>query len=112
YNSVFAFTSVNFTRDLRLDLHCDIQIFQIHGELYHLQGPLQLGSQELPQFALLLFYYSEYAMSACIQHLGGVQSPFNRASLLEVHYMLETCNPFIPLYKTAKKQMTHLWRNI
>jgi hypothetical protein len=51
YNSALAFTSVSYTKDTRTDLSRGLHCFQIHGELFHYQGPLQPGSQDTPAFA-------------------------------------------------------------
>jgi hypothetical protein len=40
YNSALAFTFIVYTPDRRLGVHAYNPIFQIQGELYHLQGPL------------------------------------------------------------------------
>ena len=41
YNSSLSFTSIRYTADERLArLPPGVKCFQIHGELYHLQGPL------------------------------------------------------------------------
>jgi hypothetical protein len=45
YNSALAFTSVSYTKDTRTDLSRGLHCFQIHGELFHYQGPLEPGSQ-------------------------------------------------------------------
>ena len=41
YNNVFAFTSVNYTPDWWVKSKQGLLCFQIHGELYHLQGLLE-----------------------------------------------------------------------
>ncbi|RKF59743.1 hypothetical protein GcM3_172008 [Golovinomyces cichoracearum] len=61
YNSALAFTSVSYNKDLRRNRTAGIQCFQIHGDLFHYQGPLDLSSQEAPQFAQLFFYDSDFA---------------------------------------------------
>jgi hypothetical protein len=40
YNYAFAFTSIKYKKDTRIDFSRGIQCFQIHGELFHFQGPL------------------------------------------------------------------------
>jgi hypothetical protein len=39
YNSAFAFTSVSYKKDGRINFTGGIQCFQIHGQLFHFQGP-------------------------------------------------------------------------
>jgi hypothetical protein len=43
YNSALAFTSVSYTKDTRTNLSRGLYCFQIHGELFHYQGPLIPG---------------------------------------------------------------------
>jgi len=41
WNSIFAFTSIKFNMDNRMsEIGGSFQLFQIHGALYHRQGPL------------------------------------------------------------------------
>ena len=41
WNSIFAFTSILFNKDTRInEIGGNFQLFQIHGSLYHRQGPL------------------------------------------------------------------------
>lgn len=102
YNSALAFTSVNATRDDRVDLRRGVQAFSIHGELYHLQGPLVPSSQEPPAFAQLFFYDPEYATDL----RAGRNPRLNRTILQDLHEMLlEVRNPFIGLYKTARERL-------
>jgi hypothetical protein len=61
YNSALAFTSVSYTKDTRTDLSRGLHCFQIHGELFHYQGPLEPGPQQAPTFAQLFFYDPDYA---------------------------------------------------
>jgi hypothetical protein len=61
YNSTLAFTSVSYTKDTRTDLSRGLYCFQIHGELFHYQGPLEPGLQQVPAFAQLFFYDPDYA---------------------------------------------------
>ncbi|KAN0072880.1 hypothetical protein V8E54_008994 [Elaphomyces granulatus] len=49
YNSALAFTSINFRADDRLA--GGFRPFQIQGELYHLQGPLENEPGVAPSFA-------------------------------------------------------------
>ena len=102
YNSALAFTSVNYTKDTRTDLSRGLHCFQIHGDLFHLQGPLEPGSQELPAFAQLFFYDSDYATDLRLR-----RSPrLDRTILYGLHEMLQTSNPFIPIYQTARERLT------
>jgi hypothetical protein len=62
YNLALAFTSVSYKKDLRIDQSRGIHCFQIHGELFHYQGPLEpVSSNDIPSFAQLIFYDPEQA---------------------------------------------------
>lgn len=56
YNNALTFTSCCFTADERLRGQGGIYQFQIHGKLFHLQGPLQENEGRIPNFAQLYFY--------------------------------------------------------
>jgi hypothetical protein len=101
YNSALAFTSVSYTKDTRTDLSRGLHCFQIHGELFHYQGPLQPGSQETPAFAQLFFYDPDYATDIRLQH----RSQLDRMILRGLHEMLADYNPFIRIYKTARERL-------
>ncbi|THC87618.1 hypothetical protein EYZ11_012939 [Aspergillus tanneri] len=58
--------------------------FQIHGQIFHLQGPLLNEDGELPVFAQLWFNDSAYG---------------------PLTHMLEQVNPYISLYQTAREQL-------
>lgn len=51
YNNALTFTSCCFTADERLRGQGGIHPCQIHGELSHLQGPLQENEGRIPNFA-------------------------------------------------------------
>jgi len=40
-----------------------------------------------------------------MQQFSNGQGPFDREILLELHYILDSINPFVHLYKTAKERM-------
>ena len=102
YNNSLAFTSVSYTKDNRLHGTHGIQCFSIHGSLFHYQGPLVPGSQELPVFAQLFFFDSEYATG-----LRKDRYPvLNTTVLRQLTEMLHACNPFIPIYRTARERLT------
>lgn len=62
YNSALSFTSIKYQADMRTaNWGPGVQCFQIHGELYHLQGPLQPALHGVPQFAQLFLYDPQYA---------------------------------------------------
>ena len=102
YNSALAFTSISYNKDARTDLSRSLHCFQIHGELFHHQGPLDPSSQEPPVFAQLFFYDPDYATDVRAQ-----QHPHLDLVILRgLHEMLTEHNPFIRLYKTARERLT------
>jgi hypothetical protein len=101
YNSALAFTSVSYTKDTRTNLSRGVHCFQIHGELFHYQGPLELGSQQVPAFAQLFFYDPEYATDLRLQYRPSL----DREILYGLHEMLTEHNPFIRIYKTARERL-------
>ena len=101
YNSALAFTSLNYNKDTRVSLNHGIQTFRIHGDLYHLQGPLEPGSHEPPVFAQLFFYDPEFAANARAR-----QHPeCNREILSQLALELQGCNPYISIYKSALERL-------
>ena len=103
YNSALAFTSVSYTKDTRTDLSRGLHCFQIHGELFHYQGPLIPGSQDVPAFAQLFFYDPDYATDIRHRHHAGL----DRSILRSLHDMLTDHNPFIRIYKTARERLAN-----
>lgn len=103
YNSALTFTSCMYTADTRLQGRGGIQTFTIHGELYHLQGPLHASAGSLPSFAQLYFLDPNHAATARL-----AQHPdLHQALLAELAQMMHDCNnPFISMYATAREQIT------
>jgi hypothetical protein len=92
---------MSYNKDSRTDLQGGIQCFRIQGELFHYQGPLRPGSQETPQFAQLFFYDPDHATDIRARRYTDL----NRGVLGELNLMLQSCNPFITLYKTADERL-------
>lgn len=57
YNGAFAFTSANYKADDRVS---GFGPFQIHGQLYHLQGPLEPNGERAPEFAQVWILDPQY----------------------------------------------------
>ncbi len=102
YNHALTFTSCMYTADKHLTNQRGIQAFTVHGELYHLQGPLHPTVQGLPCFAQL--YFHDPAQAATMRL---AQSPALHESLLrQLDEMIQACgNPFIDMYKSAQEQL-------
>ncbi|RPA99496.1 hypothetical protein L873DRAFT_1738466, partial [Choiromyces venosus 120613-1] len=102
YNSALSFTSVKYQADTcTANWDPGVQCFQIHGELYHLQGPLEPALHNAPQFAQLFLYDLQYAAN-----IRFTSHPNLEPQLLEqLTLMLHKCNLFIPIYQTAKERL-------
>ena len=101
FNSALALTSVKYQPDNRPEAQgSGIRYFQVHGELYHLQGPLQSPHDAIPAFAQLYFYDSAYAAQA--RHTAHRRLVYN--VLQNLTTMLHEVNPYIAIYKTAKER--------
>ncbi|UPX14727.1 uncharacterized protein EKO05_0005201 [Ascochyta rabiei] len=61
YNAAFAFTSVDCTPTSRGAQGPGVQVFQIHGALYHRSGPVEVLKGSLPQYAQLYFYNPQFS---------------------------------------------------
>ena len=76
-----------------------IRCFQIHGTLYHLQGPLQHHHNSVPVFAQLYFYNPAYTAQA--RHIAHPILDYNVLQNLTI--ILHEVNHYIAIYKTAKQ---------
>ena len=104
YNSALAFTSLKYTPDERTaQLGPGFQCFQIHGVLYHMQGPLQPQVGQQPQYSQLFLYDPQYAAS--IRHQARPE--LMQSTLEQLPVMLHEINPFISIYKTALERLQH-----
>ena len=106
YNSTLAFTSVKYNVDDHT--YCSlggIQCFQIHGELFHLQGPLQGEGHTSAQFAQLYFYDPELATTLRVAQNPDTLQPAVLQCLTDE---LLAVNPFIIIYKTAKEWLDYV----
>jgi hypothetical protein len=79
-----------------------VNCFQIHGELYHLQGPLDAAAGEAPRYAQLYFYDPAYATDARLR----ANTKLDGVTLQRLLDMLhEVRNPYIRLYLTARERL-------
>ncbi|RPB04611.1 hypothetical protein L873DRAFT_1928068, partial [Choiromyces venosus 120613-1] len=105
YNSTLAFTSAKYQLDNWPEVQgSGIICFQIHGVLYHLQGPLQTYNDTALAFAQLYFYDPAYAVQVqCAVHLR-----LDSNVLLNITTMLHEINPYISIYKTIRKHSENI----
>ncbi|KAN0082326.1 hypothetical protein V8E54_003624, partial [Elaphomyces granulatus] len=99
YNGALAFTSVNYRTDTRVN--GGYVPFQIQGELFHLQGPLENDPAVAPVFAQLWFHDPEFGNNLRCERDPAI----DRATLGELTEVLQSVNPYIDLYKTAREQL-------
>jgi hypothetical protein len=79
-----------------------IQVFQIHGALYHQTGPLEELEGGLPQYAQLYFHDPQYAASARHQRYSRLRLSTFQGLTAMLH---ESGNPYIKLYRTARERL-------
>jgi len=101
YNSTFAFTSFGAKSTNVHHNNSGITMFQAHGELYHLQGPIENNdSEQLPRNAQLYIYDPEVA--ARLRSTGSSNVDLNSEIISSITNVLHTCNnPFVRIYKHA-----------
>jgi hypothetical protein len=103
YNGALAFTSVNYGRDRRLEggRNGGFRPFQIQGELYHLQGPLENEPGVDPLYSQVWIHDPEYGNAARLNR----NRRLDPATLGELTEVLEEVNRYVPIYKTARDQL-------
>lgn len=102
YNSSLAFTSLSCTTTDRGTGRHGIQVFQIHGALYHRQGPLEEEGTTGPRYAQLYFHDPQYAADARFRRNPQLDCLILR-SLTDMLY--EISNPYISIYRTARERL-------
>ncbi|RPB10743.1 hypothetical protein P167DRAFT_490550, partial [Morchella conica CCBAS932] len=101
-NCALTLTSVKYTSDERIDPQAGgVTCFQIHGKLYHLQGPLTAAANDTSAFAQLYFFDPLYTAQMMQQGYPTLKISVLERLTQEIH----TVNPFISLYKTAKERL-------
>ncbi|PHZ12737.1 uncharacterized protein RHIMIDRAFT_195048, partial [Rhizopus microsporus ATCC 52813] len=104
YNATFAFTSLDCNiasseeRTSNENSRGGLHAFQIHGEPYHLQGPL-LPSDDNSNlsYAQLYIYDPSYAAERRSERNSNLDPEIIR----ELSFMLSQCNPFAQIYRHA-----------
>lgn len=101
YNSAFAFVSLKTSQTTR-GVTSGVQMFQIHGALYHQSGPIEPPQGQLPRYAQLYFHDPQYA-SATRQQLNTHLDLSTLQGLTEMLHEIK--NPYISLYLTARERI-------
>ena len=94
YNSVFAFSSI---RCENVNSGMGNMPFQIHGQMYHIQGPLSLHENDEARYAQLYIYDPHYAASVRASH----NSSLDRGVIENLTLTLHEVNSLVRIYKFA-----------
>ena len=78
-----------------------IRCFQIHGEVYHLQGSLRPLANTAPAFALLYLYDPTYAT----QERHSAHPSLDSNILLQLTNVFHKVNPYMQIYKIARERL-------
>jgi len=106
WNSLFAFTSIRYNADDRTGQNGQgVQLFQIHGAVYHHQGPLILPGGRDALYSQVYLYDSAEAVQARTAQSRG---ELNVALIASLTQMLQATSPFIQLYLTARERFAQL----
>jgi hypothetical protein len=106
WNSLFAFASIKYNMDNRTsEIGGTFQLFQIHGALYHRQGPLG------PAVGLGDALYSQvylYDPADAARQRSGRALNLDANLILSLTLMLQESNPLIQLYLTAHERLAEI----
>jgi hypothetical protein len=101
YNAAMAFTAVNAKQDSRLGQGAHYFNYQIHGMLWHSNGPLEPAPGEDPKYAQLYIYDPDDAT-----RFRSARNPSLMSSTLAaLDLLLRDCNPYKDIYKTAHDRL-------
>ena len=105
WNSLFAFTSIRYNMDDRpTAMGGGFQLFQVHGAIYHQQGPLLPPAGQDALYSQIYLYDPTLAIRA-----RSTRAPELDASLIaRLTQMLQTSCPLIQHYLTAKERFAAL----
>lgn len=108
YNAALTFTSMGCVQDTRAISNHGPHSFQVHGEVYHLQGPLESDSNATARYAQLFFHNPAYATD--LRHQRNPE--LDREVLGDFSQMLEDVNPYVGMYRTARERLQITPNNI
>ena len=105
WNSLFAFTFIRYNADDRTGVIGEgFQLFQIHGAVYHHQGPLVPPGGRDALYSQIYLYDPVQAAQA-----RSARAPELDVSLIaSLTEMLQNVSPYIQLYLTAKERFAQL----
>jgi len=105
WNTLFAFTSLSFNADARTGATGQgLQLFQIHGAIYHQQGPLVPPGGRDALYSQIYLYDPDQAAQA-----RQARAPtLDMTIIASLTRMLQEVSPFIQLYLTARERFAQL----
>ena len=105
WNALFAFTSIRFNPDDRTGQRGQgVQLFQIHGAVYHQQGPLVPPAGRDALYSQIYLY--DPIQAALVRSARATE--LDERLIASVTQMLQTVSPFIQLYLTARERFAQL----
>ncbi|CAI2190530.1 18423_t:CDS:2 [Funneliformis geosporum] len=97
YNSLLAYTS--FGTNVNDEFQSKgVSNFSIHGQVYHLIGPLLPKEGQVSRFAQLYIYDTEYEIRNCLNLMQNL----NATILKNLQNMLNIINPYIHIFRQAR----------
>lgn len=110
YNLAFQFTSINCQEDQRGWRGRDHSWYQIHGQIFHLQGQLQPTDRDKAMWAQLYFYDPDHAAQRRMQNAVTVSTGFTpQASIMRgLHQMMLESNELVKVYMSAQQMLQTL----
>ena len=105
WNELFAFTSIKSNMDKRMaEFGNSFQLFQIHGAMYHRQGPLVPEGGRDALYSQIYNYDPAYTA----QERSRRAPELNPEIVHSLTLMLQQSNPMIQIYLTAKERLADI----
>ena len=105
WNTQFAFISINLNADARIGATGQgLQLFQIHGAVYHQQGPLVPPGGRDALYSQIYLFDPVQAAEARAARAPGLDAIL----IASITQMLQAISPFIQLYLTARERFAQL----
>ena len=105
WNKEFAFTSIKFNMDNeRNQIGTNFQLFQVHGAIYHRQGPLVPVGGRDALYSQIYLYDPTFAAQQRSRHASDLDAEIIGA----LTFMLQESNPMIKIYLTAQERFAEI----
>jgi hypothetical protein len=111
YNLAFQFTSISCNEDSGRGYRpVHSSWYQIHGQVFHLQGQLSATDETRAMWAQLYFYDPDVAARRRIENTATVSVEFKpRETIMRgLHQMMEEHNELVKVYKSAHQMLADL----